>query len=159
MVEQICLNEALIESAKEIFETMIFMDIVETTEPNPDANNWSLLSSITFKGGLDGCLAICCGTPCAQAIAINMLALDTPEELTEEGTCDAIGEVANMIMGGVKSRILKSVGNIEVSIPSVVSGHELRNNLGDNAKKISIKVNIDDKYTAELMLMYRENSI
>ena len=158
MIEQICLNEVLLESAKEVFETMVFMDLAEATET--DQNNvegWALLGTITFKGSLEGCLAICCSTPCAQAIAINMLGIDTTEQLTEEGTCDAIGEIANMVMGSVKSRLLEKVGNLEVSIPSVISGRELKNNLGDGAEKISIKVNIEDEYVAELLLLYREN--
>ena len=159
MIEQICLNEVLLESAKEVFETMVFMDLAETTEI--DQNNiegWALLGSITFKGSLEGCMAICCSTHCAQAIAMNMLAIDTTEQLTEEDTCDAIGEIANMVMGSVKSRLLEKVGNLEVSIPSVVSGSKPRNNLGDGTEKISVKVNIGDEYVAELSLLYRESN-
>lgn len=159
MVNEVCFDEALIESAKEVFETMVFMDLAKATEP--DQNNvegWALLGSITFKGAFEGCLAICCSTPCAQAIAINMLGIDTIEQLTEEDTCDAIGEIANMVMGGVKSRLIEKVGNVEVSIPSVISGRELKNNLGDGTEKISVKINIEDEHIAELSLMYRENS-
>jgi len=157
MIEQICINEVLIESAKEVFETMVFMDIAEATEPDQDVEGWALLGSITFKGNVEGCLAICCNIPCAQAIAINMLGMDTTAELTEADTCDAIGEVANMVMGSVKPRLLEKAGNLEVSIPSVVSGRELKNNLGDGAEKFSVKVNIEDEYVAELLLLYRES--
>ena len=157
MIEQVCLSKVLMESAKEVFETMVFMDLTETTEPDQDMGEWALLGSITFKGSLEGCLAICCSTPCAQAIAINMLGMDTTEQLTEEDTCDAIGEIANMIMGSVKSRLLEKVGNLEVSIPSVVSGRQLKNNLGDRSEEISIKVNVEDEYVAGLSLLYRES--
>ena len=157
MIEQLCLNEVLIESAKEVFETMVFMDLTETTESDQNAESWALLGSITFKGGMEGCLAISCSTPCVQAITINMLGMDTAAELTEADTCDAIGEIANMIMGGVKSRLLEKVGNLEVSIPSVISGRELKNNLGDGAEKISIKVNIEDEYVAGLSLLYKKS--
>jgi len=159
MIEQVCFNEVLIESAKEVFETMVFMDLTEATEPDQNVEGWALLGTITFQGSLEGCLAICCGTACAQAIATNMLGIDTNEKLTEEDTCDAIGEIANMIMGSVKSRLLENVGNLEVSIPSVISGHELRNSLGEGAEKISVKVNIEDEYVAELSLLYRESGI
>ena len=157
MIEQVCLNEVLIESAKEVFETMVFMDLAEVTEPDQDIEGWTLLGSITFKGSLEGCLAICCSTSCAHAIAISMLGIDTTEQLTEEDTYDAIGEIANMIMGSVKSHLLEKVGNLEVSIPSVVSGRQIRSNLGDRSKKISIKVNIEDEYVAELSLLYRRS--
>ncbi|MCE5341949.1 MAG: chemotaxis protein CheX [Planctomycetaceae bacterium] len=158
MIEQICLNDLLLDSAKEIFGTMIFMDLVEVKELDPKDANWDLLGSITFKGGIEGCLAICCTKPCAQAVAVNMLALDSPDELTEDGTYDAIGEIANMVMGCLKARILKLVGTLEVSIPSVVSGHELRNTLGDHSTRVSVKVCIDDKYNCEFLLTYREKS-
>lgn len=157
MIEQICLNETVIESAKEVFETMIFMDLTEATEPDQHIEGEVLLSSITFKGNIEGCLGICCSIPCAQAIAINMLGIDTADELTEEDTYDAIGEIANMVMGSIKSRLLEKVDNLEVSIPFVVSGRELKNNLGEKTKKIMVKVNIEDEYVAELSLLYREN--
>ena len=158
MIEQVCVNKVLIESAKEVFETMVFMDLTEATEPDQsNVEGWALLGTITFKGSLEGSLAICCNIPCAQAIAMNMLGIDTNEELTEDDTCDAIGEIANMVMGGVKSRLLENVGNPEISIPSVISGHELRNNLGKGTEKISIKVNIEDEYVAELQMLYRES--
>jgi len=135
---------------------MIFMDIQRADENMPQSANWELLGSITFKGGIEGCLAICCTRQCAEAIAANMLALESANELTEENTCDAMGEITNMIMGGLKARILKMVNTLEVSIPSVVRGHELRNTLGDGSEKVSVRVNIDDNYIAELLLMYRE---
>ncbi len=158
MIELVSLNETLLESAKEIFETMVYMDLAEATEPNQNIEDWALLGTITFKGAIKGCLAFCCSVPCAQAIAINMLGIDTTEEIVEEDTCDAIGEIANMLMGSVKKRLTETVGNLEVSIPSVISGRELRNNLGEGAQKISVKINIEDEYVAELSLLYRETS-
>ncbi|MFC1676867.1 chemotaxis protein CheX [Planctomycetota bacterium] len=158
MLEQICISDVLLESAKEVFETMIFMDIEKSSCEDSDVDeDWSLLGSITFKGGLQGCLAICFNTPCAQAIAINMLGMDSADELSEEDVCDAIGEVANMVMGSVKSRLIESTGNLEVSIPSVISGRQLRNNLGEHSEEVSVKINIEDKYVAGLVLLYKEN--
>ncbi len=158
MIELASLNETLLESAKEIFETMVFIDLAETTEPDQDIEGWALLGTITFKGTIKGCLTFCCSVPCARAIAINMLGIDTTEQITEEDTCDAMGEIANMIMGSLKKRLTESVGNLEVSIPSVVSGRELKNNLGDGAQKTSVMINIEDEYVAELSLLYKENS-
>lgn len=156
MIENICLNKTLLESAKEIFETMIFMDLIEATEPDQSVEGEALLGSITFKGDLEGCLTICCSVTCAQAIARNMLGLDADDELAEEDTCDAIGEVANMLLGSVKRLLADSFGDLQVSIPSVVSGKELKNNLGDIAEKVSIIINIEDEYISELSLLYRE---
>ena len=75
------------------------------------------------------------------------------EDSSEEDVCDAIGEVSNMFMGSVKPRLLESTGNLEVSIPSVISGRELKNNLGEHSKEVSVKINNEDKYAAGLVLL------
>ena len=158
MIDEICLNEALLGGAKEIFETMIFVNLEESSETEDIIEGDSLLGSITFKGGLEGCFTICCSAPCAKTIALSMLAMDPSDELSDEEITDAIGEVTNMVMGGIKSRILDVVGNIEVSIPTVTSGQELQNSLGEGALKALVKVKFDNEYIAELSMLYRESS-
>ena len=158
MVDEVCLNDALLAGAKEVFEIMVFMDIEESSEPDRQVEADALLGSITFRGNLEGCLAICCSAPCAKTIAVNMLGMEPDEEISQADINDAIGEVTNMVMGSVKSRLQDNLGNIDVSIPSVVSGRRLENSLGDGAGKVLIKFNIEAEYIAELSLLYRENS-
>lgn len=158
MVEQMCLTEALLEGAKEVFETMIFMDIEECSDNDRHIEGDALMGTITFQKSLEGCLGICCGMKCSEAIASNMLGLEPGEEIAEEDICDAIGEVVNMVMGSVKTRLLEVVEDIHVSIPSVIKGHELINSMGDRVRKIAVKVNIEDEHFAELSLLCRDNS-
>lgn len=159
MIEQVCFDEVLIESAREVFETMVFMDIAEdAASDNDKIEGWALLGTITFSGELEGCFAICCSTPCAQAIAMNMLGIDSADQVSEEEVCDAIGEIANMVMGSIKARLIEKIGNLNVSIPSVISGRELRNNLGEGSVEISRQVTIEDEYLTKLTLLYREKT-
>jgi len=158
MVEQAVLGDALLQGAKEVFETMVFMDLEESSESDASIDDCALLGSITFKGTLEGSLGICCSVPCAQAIARDMLGVDDSEKISEEEACDAIGEVANMVMGCFKSQVMDAVGNLEVFSPSIVSGRELKNNLDGDVSKILIKVNIADKYITELSLLYKVGS-
>ena len=158
MVDQAVLGDALLQGAKEVFETMVFMNLEETSEFDPTIEGWALLGSITFKGNLEGCLGICCSVSCAQVIAINMLGIDATEDINEEETCDSVREVTNMVMGCFKSRVADTVGNLEVSTPSVVSGRELKSNSAEGASNILVKVNIGDEYIAELSLLYKESS-
>ena len=157
MVNEICFSDVLLESGTEIFETMAFMSVERASEPNQKIEGDSLLASITFNGAIEGCLAICCGLPCAKAIAANMLGLEPEDEISPEDINDAIGEMGNMIVGGVKSRIHESIGALQISIPTVISGHELVNNLGET-NKVSVEVIIDDNYPARLSLWYRKAS-
>ncbi|HUV64164.1 MAG TPA: chemotaxis protein CheX [Sedimentisphaerales bacterium] len=82
-------------------------------------------------------------------------------ELGEAEITDAIGEVANMVMGRVKSRIQETVGSLNVSIPTVVRGQALEDSIGDHANptgRILTRLNIADEYTAELSLQYRQRT-
>lgn len=77
------------------------------------------------------------------------------EELSEVEISDAIGEVANMVMGSFKSRVQETIGTLNVSIPTIVKGQSLNVSVGENASKTVINVNIADEYAAELLLFYR----
>jgi len=155
MVTTASLKDVLLDSAREVFETMVFMVLAESEESGPSMEGMTLLGSITFKGGLEGCLAICCDVSCARTIVGNMLGMEGSERLGEAEICDAIGELANMVLGATKSRIQNDVGPIEVSIPSVVRGRELHNSLGAGASMVTVPVDIEGKYAAEFSLLYR----
>ncbi len=148
-------NDVLLESAKEVFETMIFMELAKADEPFDPKDDDSLLGTITFTGDMDGCLAIGCTVDCAKNVAANMLGMDPDEQVSSADVNDAMGEVANMVMGSVKSRIQEQYTNIQVSIPSVVSGRKLENSLGEKARRTALAINIEGDFTAELSILYR----
>ncbi len=171
MVTTASFQDALLDSAREVFETMVFMAMEGAGEDTTSLGETTLLGSITFKGRLEGCLGVCCDESCARTIAANMLGTPSPDELSENDISDAMGEIANMVMGAVKARIQKDVGTIEVSIPSVVQGRELRmgpqlpniavgnpNSLGEGSGQVKVRVNIEEQYRAEFSLLYREGN-
>jgi len=154
MVTTVSLKEVLLGGAREVFETMVFMALEESGPEDADLSNVTLLGSITFKGDMEGCLGVCCDEACARTIAANMLGMDG-DEVSEEDVSDAIGEIANMVMGTVKSRIQDEVGTIEVSIPSVVQGRELKKTHGEGTEMVKAKMNIEEEYSAEFSLLFR----
>jgi chemotaxis protein CheX len=156
MITTVSLKDVLLDSTKEVFETMVFMAVEESPEEGACMGEQALLGTITFKGHLEGCLGICCGQACARAVAASMLGMGSGDELGESDVGDAVGEIANMVLGAVKSRIQNDVGSIEVSIPSVVEGRELRNSLGEGSNRVRVRVSIEEEHFAELSLLYRE---
>lgn len=155
MVTMVSLREAMLAGAAEVLETMAFMALEEADEAANGCEDMTLLGSITFKGGIEGCLGICCGVDCARTMAANMLGTD-PSELPESDVNDAVGEIANMVMGAIKSRVQDHIGNMEVSIPSVVQGRQMKHSLGETAQEVSATVSIEEEYFARLSLLYRE---
>jgi chemotaxis protein CheX len=157
MVGQEIFAEALLAGMTEVFETMMFMSVEECNEMYEAIEGDALLSTITFKGLIDGCLGVSCNVNCAKNIARNMLGMDAGEEVGQEEIADTMGEVANMVLGSVKARLMDAVGDVQVSIPTVVTGKELVNSLGDGSHEVSKMVHIDED-VARLTLLYRFTS-
>ena len=83
--------EVLVASAKEIFETMIFLDL-QSSEPSDD--HWdsdTLLGTITFTGDIEGCLGICTREDGAKTVAASMLGMESAEDLSTQDIHDAMG--------------------------------------------------------------------
>ncbi len=154
MIEQICMTETLLEAAKEVFETMIFMNIEKAPDQEAKLNGTMFLGTITFKGGIEGCLSIALEEACGIAVAKGMLCMEPDEEVPDEDLADAIGEVANMVMGSVKTRLQDTIPNIEISIPTVICGRILKNNMGDCSVKAVLRVKIEE-FDAELCFLCR----
>jgi chemotaxis protein CheX len=158
MIEQLCLNDAVLAAAEEVFGTMIFMEVKESAEQQRNVGEGdTILGLISFKGDLEGCLGIHCHLSCAKAIAQSMLGMAPSEELDKAEICDAIGEVANMVMGSIKTRLQETVANLDVSIPTVIKGQKLDNNLSDGTNEASVKLDIAAEHFAEFSLQYRES--
>ncbi len=157
MATTLSLRDVLLDGAKEVFETMVFMTLEEVEGQRPDPAGVTLLGTITFAGSLEGCLGICCDMDGAKAIAAGMLCMDSPDELSDEDLVDAMGEIANMVMGAVKTRIQDDV-DIMISIPAVVQGRELRSRANDGMVQIVTATRIGEEHFVEFSLVYREGS-
>lgn len=156
MVTDICFKEVLTESASEVFETMMFMALEKVPAEEAEMAEDTLLSSITFTGALEGCLAICCASIDAKEIAANMLGMEPDDDISMEDICDAMGEVANMVLGSVKKRIAETVGDIDVSIPCTVSGKMLDTSLGEKANMSEQFVHLDGTLV-KFQIFYKNN--
>ena len=157
MVATVSLEDVVLDGAKEVFESMVFMPLERSARPSPQTEEMEFLATITFTGDLEGCFGISCSHSCVQAIATGMLGMEPGTSLSDGEIIDAIGEIANMVMGGVKTRVQSEIPKIEISIPSVIHGRQLKNRLGDSMSKIAVPVVIGQAHHAELSLLYRQH--
>lgn len=120
------LEQFLIEATLDVFKAMVLIDIVPEISGkgeglSVDAN---LISCIGLAGDLKGIVAVHCPTAVALDITGAMLGIDV-EELGEDCK-DAIGEIANMVAGGLKTALVASGRNVELAIPVTVIGSSFR---------------------------------
>lgn len=120
------LDTYLIEATLEVFASMIFIEI--TPEPAIDAPVSvfvpNISSLIGLAGDMKGILGIHCPEKVALAITSSMLGMEV--DALGEDAKDAIGEIANMVAGGLKEALSGEGKKIELAIPTTVIGQSLR---------------------------------
>jgi chemotaxis protein CheX len=153
----VCGVSTLREAAKEVFSTMVFMNIEPIAQIEENfSQEGCIIGTVAFSGKLEGALTILCGQACAKAITMNLLALDSEDQISPSDIADAIGEVSNMVMGSVKSRIYEHAGELSVSVPAVFSGKMMTPELRAGQVKISTTVALDDTYCLEVHFVYMD---
>lgn len=158
MIETVTLEEALWESAKEAFETMIMLPIERVeNETQEIETSKSVFSSITFTGPIKGAVVIKCAYESTEKIARSMLMMSPEDEITTEDIYDAAGEVANLVLGGLKSRIADSVGDIDMSIPMVIEGKEIVPSIRKDDGKIEVTAQ-GDGCKISFILIHKETT-
>ncbi|MEZ4599477.1 MAG: chemotaxis protein CheX [Syntrophotaleaceae bacterium] len=115
-------KEIICQAVEEIFSAMIFMDIAPKDGSVDAVEDQMLSGMVGFAGDLKGTVLLHLPEPVALAITNAFLELDLDEINSE--VKDAIGELANMVAGGIKYLLPEGSQNIQLSIPSVISGRK-----------------------------------
>lgn len=118
------LSDKIIESAKEIFSSMVMMEIAVNGDLTTKsmALHESISGVIGLAGTHKGVLAIHIPNTVAMAITSAFLGMDV--EAMNEDVEDAVGELANMLGGNVKSILSENGRDISLSLPSTITGQD-----------------------------------
>lgn len=114
----------LIESTIEIFTGMVMMDILVAGEPLETIGplKQSITGMVGLAGTHKGVLAVHFPRAVALAVTSNFLGMEV-EEINED-VQDAIGEIANMLGGNLKTILSDRGKDIHLSLPSTIFGDE-----------------------------------
>ena len=132
------LEKSLIDATLEVFASMIFIEIEPETRSSREfvTIESNLYSLIGLAGDLKGVLAIQCPAKVAMGITGAMLGMDVTE--LGEDAKDAIGEIANMVAGGLKESLAASGKKIELSIPTTIIGESIITGVLSGASRVMI---------------------
>jgi chemotaxis protein CheX len=114
-------------AASNVFSTMLGGDLgpgadsVTVGAPEPTDG---IVSFIGIAGAWAGTGSLSCSSAMACALYSQLLMPDA--QSVDEDVLDAVAELTNMIIGGVKSDLEPYVGPLGLSIPTVVFGHNFR---------------------------------
>ena len=132
------IQDKMIDATKEIFSTMIMMEITleEMQETHGPLTN-TITAMIGLAGTHRGVLAVHFPYAVAMAITSNFLMMDVTE--MHEDVHDAMGEIANMLGGNVKTILSEKGRDIDLSMPSTISGSEYSFQSDKDVDKVIIK--------------------
>ncbi len=120
------IGQDIINAATDVFSTMLMIDLV-AGEPIEGAGG-EVISNITsmlgLGGDIRGMLAVHCPAVVAMAITSGFLGMDV--DSLNEDVKDAIGEIANMIAGNLKSSFAGYDVKVELAIPTSIVGESYR---------------------------------
>ena len=121
------LEELVREAVEEVFSTMLMIE----TSCDPSCTDLSdllpnVVGSVGFIGEVTGVFYLYTNDKFAQKMTSNLLGLEMEEIDMEEMVNDAVGEITNMIVGVVKSRLADRGTKCVLTIPSIVRGNNFR---------------------------------
>lgn len=106
----------------DVFETMLSMKAVAQPGGSVPLFDERVTGCVAFAGEhINGAVYLHLGTPHATQIAAAMLGLE-PAELGDAEVNDVVGEVTNMLTGGLKSWLCDSGAECAVSTPAIIRG-------------------------------------
>jgi len=120
-------GDLLNSSVPEVFNTMLTLEAVPASPPDLHSSGETLVAgSVGFIGDVNGVVYLHLTAAFARALAGKMLGLTDAELEGDEMVNDVIGEVSNMIVGAVKSRLCDSGSPCVLTIPCVVRGQDFK---------------------------------
>lgn len=147
------LAKYIIDATKDVFTTMVMLDPVDEYPLEEPVKRFkcSITGMVGFAGMYSGVISIHCPVSLAKKITSNMLGMECDE--VNEDLNDAIGEISNMLGGGVKQVLSKGGLDVKLSIPTVIAGEEYTvNSLSDSDCVVVPFAVEDDKFLVGLTL-------
>jgi chemotaxis protein CheX len=121
-LQEVDMARYIIDATKEVFSTMMVMDVEDQYPMQEPVNEFhcSITGMVGLAGSYTGILSIHCPQALALQITSNMLGMEVEE--VGDDVNDALGEIANMLGGHVKQVLSKGGSDLNLSIPTVISG-------------------------------------
>lgn len=111
------LGPVIEQIVENVFDTMMGLEVHRSDAPWPPRAEL-ITASISLMGSWKGAVMVECGLKESFLFASRMVGIDAPTELNDD-VRDALGELANMVGGNLKSVL---PGGVELSLPSVIWG-------------------------------------
>ena len=126
--------QATHSATSEVFSTMMGLEIEPGnthTDPAAPSVNDGVMAFVGIAGPWVGTGIISCSAECACYLCETFLMTEAKD--VNEEVLDAVGEIANMVIGNFKTAAEAVVGALGLTVPTVIYGKNFTSrNLGNN---------------------------
>lgn len=147
------LQQQIIDSTQLLFDTMLMMPLTPgiTLSEKVYSFQSSISGMLGFAGEIQGMLTIHCPEDVAFAITSALLGIDVDE--VDADVKDTIGEMANMVLGGIKDGFTEQGIEINLAVPTILAGRSYRVSGMDDAMWTTVPFYLDEgEFLVELKL-------
>lgn len=133
----------IVETTEEIFNTMIFMEIssLPPLEQDKQAIGCHISAMIGLSGSFTAMLSIHCPEAVGLAISGAMLGMEFEE--VDADVKDTMGEIANMLAGGLKERFASEELMLQLAIPTAITGKSFTIAPPKRSNRVIIPFNVE----------------
>jgi chemotaxis protein CheX len=134
--------QIITSTTEDIFASMIFLELTSgepLTEGKTDLGCF-VTAMIGLSGDFNAILGIHCPAKVGTAIGGAMLGIELEE--VDDDIKDALGEIANMLAGGLKEAFTLQQVNLMLAIPTTISGSSYKISAPAGGERILIPFDV-----------------
>jgi len=133
--------------------TAMFNTQARIVAPSEIDNQQFLTAMLGFAGRLSGFLCLHVNQDIACSLATGLLGMNLDQ--VDDTVCDAMGEITNMLAGGLKTHLSHTGEAFKLAIPSVIQGREYSTRAPADAKNIVVGV-VAGSYRFKIQLVLEQ---
>lgn len=109
-----------------VCQTMLGVDVAVAPGASPVSTRTDgvVVAFVGLTGAWNGTGSVSCSGELARRLSGRMLLTEFP--VVDAEVLDAMGEIANMIIGNVKEDVARDLGALAISTPTVIHGESLQ---------------------------------
>lgn len=100
----------------------------------------SAIQTGMYGGKISGFIAVHVSPKCACILASSLLGMNFND--IDDIVCDAMGEMANMLAGGLKKYASQNEDLFRISVPSIICGSDYTTQAPTDAEQVSFGVRV-----------------
>jgi chemotaxis protein CheX len=152
------MGRCIVKATVDVFRTMMSLRVVpgEVAVEKAQMRKAEVIGSIGVAGFLTGSISVFMPRSIAAKAVASMLMMDV-EELADADIVDAIGEVTNMVGGGIKTELFQKAPLFDISVPSVYMGDDLQRRTVSDDLCFHAPFNLDgEDFSVEFLMVTKK---